>query len=58
MNKKETRIDHLCDAGMLETVCFEIAEPKVYWYIMHSCENLVYSVDCIPSSILFERVYK
>lgn len=57
MNKKDTRIEHLCDAGMLETVLFEISEPKVYWYVMRSCENLVYSVDYMPNSTLFKRVY-
>lgn len=57
MDKKETRINYLCDTGMLETVCFEISEPKIYWYTMCSDHRLVYSVDHIPSSVLFERVY-
>lgn len=61
MNKKEKnkRINYLCDAGMLETMCFEVSEPKLYWYTMFN-GRLVYAVDCLEedrSLALLKRVF-
>lgn len=53
MNKKEKnkRVDYLCAAGMLETMCFEVSETKLYWYTM-SNNRLVYAVDCLEGGAL------
>lgn len=32
MGPREKRIEFLCDAGLRETVCFELGEPKLKWY--------------------------
>lgn len=44
--KVEVQITFLCDAGLRETVCFKLGEPKLKWYRIQDGE-VVY--------ILYER---
>ncbi len=43
---RDKRIEFLCDAGLQETVCFELGAPKLKWYMVQDGE-VVY--------VLYER---
>lgn len=48
--KIKVEIAFLCDAGLQETVCFKLGEPKLNWYILYDIlyyDRMIYSIPAI-----------